>query len=79
MSDGNRTEWRNRLAMHERVEGGEVARRDWGRRAGGGGTYFLGLIGALWWYVGHGSVVLGILKSLVWPATVVYHLLSLKP
>ncbi|MGH3736432.1 MAG: hypothetical protein ACRDT6_12555 [Micromonosporaceae bacterium] len=47
---------------------------------GGNAVYGLGLIGALVYYIqaadGFWSVVLGILKSLVWPAFVVYDLLK---
>jgi hypothetical protein len=51
------------------------------RRAGGGDVvYGLGLIGALIYYIqyAHGfwGVVLGILKTLVWPVFLVYHLLK---
>jgi hypothetical protein len=53
--------------------------RDRGR-GGGGAVYGLGLIGALVYYIqaadGFWSVVLGILKALVWPAFLVYHLLK---
>jgi hypothetical protein len=51
-----------------------------GRGSGSGGdaVYGIGLIGALFFYLGHatsfGTVVMGILKSLVWPAMMVYHL-----
>jgi hypothetical protein len=56
------------------------------RRGGGGGTggavYALGLIGALVYYIQHAvgfwGVVLAILKGLVWPAFLVYHLLRLS-
>lgn len=48
----------------------------------GGGTgfaYFLGMIGAAVYYlqqaVTFGDGVLGLLKALVWPAFLVYHLL----
>jgi hypothetical protein len=55
-------------------------------RRGGGGTggavYALGLIGALVYYIQHAvgfwGVVLAILKGLVWPAFLVYHLLRLS-
>lgn len=47
---------------------------------GGDAVYGLGLIGALVHYIqqadGFWSVVLGILKALVWPAFVVYDLLK---
>jgi hypothetical protein len=53
----------------------------YGRRGGGGGLiFFLGWIGALIYYVqtatGFWAGVLGILKSFVWPAFVVYELLK---
>jgi hypothetical protein len=59
-------------------------RRGWGGpgRGGGGGNavYGLGLIGALVYYIGHADgfwmVILGILKSLVWPVFLVYSLLK---
>jgi hypothetical protein len=51
----------------------------------GGGTssavYGLGFIGALVFYLQHapdvGSALLGVLKALVWPAIMVYHLVGL--
>ena len=47
-----------------------------------GCTYFLGVIGAAFYFVplatGFWGVVLAILKSLVWPAFVVYKLLALN-
>jgi hypothetical protein len=57
-------------------------RKAWAGGGSGGGSavYGLGLIGALVYYIqqadGFWSVVLGILKSLVWPAFLVYHLLK---
>jgi hypothetical protein len=50
---------------------------------GAGGIWFLGFIGALVYYIHFHSgtfwlVVLAFLKSLVWPAFVVYHVLQLK-
>jgi hypothetical protein len=49
-----------------------------GRAGGGNAVYGLGLIGALVYYiqVAHGfwGVILAILKALVWPAFVIYHL-----
>jgi hypothetical protein len=56
--------------------------RAWANRGAGGGNavYGLGLIGALVYYIqaadGAWSVILGILKALVWPAFVVYDLLK---
>jgi hypothetical protein len=60
---------------------GDRDRRAWGNRGGGGGAvYGLGLIGALVYYIQHAhgfwSVILAILKGLVWPALLVYHLLG---
>ena len=60
---------------------------DKGKRsaAGGvGGIWFLGFIGALVYYVHTHSgtfwlALLAIMKSMVWPAFLVYHLLTLKP
>ncbi|MFI5264724.1 MAG: hypothetical protein ACHQM6_09435 [Candidatus Kapaibacterium sp.] len=44
------------------------------------GTYGLGLIGALVYYIQHatsfGDGVLGFLKALIWPAMLVYNLLE---
>lgn len=44
------------------------------------GTYGLGLIGALVYYIEHassfGDGVIGFLKALIWPAMLVYHLLG---
>jgi hypothetical protein len=61
---------------------GERERRAWPTSGPGGGNavYGLGLIGALVYYIqqadGFWSVVLGILKALVWPVFVVYELLK---
>jgi hypothetical protein len=56
-------------------------RRRGGSRAGAGdAVYGLGLIGALVYYIqqadGFWWVVLGVLKALVWPAFLTYHLLK---
>lgn len=54
----------------------------WGNHGPGGGNviYGLGLIGVLVYYIqqadGFWSVILGILKALVWPAFLIYHLLK---
>ncbi|HXY28443.1 MAG TPA: hypothetical protein VEH82_09210 [Acidimicrobiales bacterium] len=50
---------------------------------GAGAIWFLGFLGALVYYIHYHSgtfwlVVLAFLKSLVWPAFVVYHVLQLK-
>jgi hypothetical protein len=51
-----------------------------GRGGGGGFIYFLGWLGALVYYIqaatGFSGGVLGILKSFVWPAFLVYELLK---
>ncbi len=48
--------------------------------AAGGGAYGLAFIGAAVYYLQHSTTfwagVLGILKALVWPAMLVYHLLA---
>ena len=54
------------------------------KQGGAGGVWFLGFLGALVYYIHFhsgtfGLVVLAFLKSLVWPAFVVYHVLQLKP
>jgi hypothetical protein len=60
----------------------ERSRKAWPSRSAGGGNavYGLGLIGALVYYIQHAdgfwSVVLGILKAIVWPAFVIYDLLK---
>lgn len=61
----------------------EKNRSAWTGRGRGGGdaVYGLGLIGALVYYIQHAhgfwGVILGILKALVWPAFLIYHLLKL--
>ena len=49
-------------------------------KGGGSALYFVGFIGALVYYIQHaatfGMGLLGLLKSLVWPAMVVYKLLE---
>lgn len=57
-------------------------KKDWskGGNAGGGAVYGFGLFGALFFYLSNAGsftdVLLGILKSLVWPAMMVYHLFT---
>jgi len=52
---------------------------NWG--AGGGAVYGLGLIGALIYFIQHatsfGDGLYGVLKSIVWPALLVYKVLEL--
>lgn len=62
------------------VQGGHD--KDWKCHKGtGGAVYFLGFVGAVIYYIqaatGFWDGVLGILKAIVWPAFVVYHLLGL--
>ncbi len=50
---------------------------------GAGGIWFLGFIGALVYYIHYHSgtfwlVLLAFMKSVLWPAFVVYHVLQLK-
>ncbi|MEI7451982.1 MAG: hypothetical protein WCK37_02115 [Candidatus Falkowbacteria bacterium] len=50
------------------------------KNACGGAVYGLGMIGAAVYYLGHATSfwvgVLGFLKALVWPAFLVYNLLT---
>ena len=52
----------------------------WHHRKSCGGVYFLGFVGAAIYYLqqstGFWNGVLGVLKALVWPAFLVYKLLS---
>ncbi len=58
----------------------ERKRRMRGRGAAGGGAYFAAFIGALVYYMQHATsfatVILGILKAIVWPAILVYHVMG---
>jgi hypothetical protein len=51
------------------------------KQGGAGGAYFLGMIGAAVYYLhtsyGFGGSIVALLKALVWPAFLVYHLLGL--
>jgi hypothetical protein len=51
--------------------------------SGAGGLWFLGFVGALVYYIHFHSgtfwlVVLAVVKSILWPAFVVYHVLTLQ-
>jgi len=52
-----------------------------GHKGGMGGAYCLGVIGAAIYYLqnstGFGASIVALLKALVWPAFLVYHLLGL--
>lgn len=52
------------------------------QHGGWGGAYFLGMIGSAVYYIQQSdtfwTLVLGLLKALVWPAFLVYHLLKLS-
>jgi len=66
------------------VSGSESGKRGVKQQGGAGGLWFLGFLGAFVYYIHFHSgtfwlVVLAFLKSLVWPAFVVYHVLQLKP
>ena len=54
--------------------------KKYGSAAGGGAVYGLGLIGALVYYLPQANsfwtVIMGILKSIVWPAMLIYQLMS---
>ncbi len=54
--------------------------KNMGTNAGGGAVYGLGLIGALVYFIQHatsfGDGLLGVLKALVWPAMVIYQVLT---
>ncbi len=43
----------------------------------GGAFYFLGFLGALVYYLTAGAGIVGFLKALVWPAFLVFELLTL--
>ena len=49
-------------------------------KRGGGALYCLGIIGAAIYYIQHAATfwagVIGVLKAIVWPAFLVYHLLG---
>jgi hypothetical protein len=49
-------------------------------KAGGGGLYFVGFVGAAIYYVSHATDfwmgALGLVKSMVWPAFLVYEALN---
>jgi hypothetical protein len=51
------------------------------KQGGAGGAYFLGMIGAAVYYLhisyGIWPSIVALLKALVWPAFLVYHLLGL--
>ena len=51
-----------------------------GSSAGGGAVYCFGLIGALFYYIPNAhsfsAVIMAILKSIVWPAMIVYQMLG---
>jgi hypothetical protein len=51
------------------------------KQSGAGGAYFLGMIGAAVYYLdisyGFWNSILALLKALVWPAFLIYHLLAL--
>ena len=69
--------------MSDTTEYKPRARGNTARNGGAGGIWLLGFIGALCYYLHTHSgtfwlVLLALMKSVVWPAFVVYHVLSLK-
>lgn len=64
--------------MAEKKETKEKKCKNW--NASGGAVYGLGLIGALVYFIQHAQSfwmgVLGVIKSIFWPAFVVYKLLE---
>lgn len=63
---------------------GNRGNRGMAAKGGAGGIWFLGFIGGLVYYLHTHSgtfwlVLLAIMKAVVWPAFLVYHLLMLKP
>ena len=59
------------------------ARSSAASKGGAGGIWFLGFVGALSYYLHTHSgtfwlVLLAFMKAVVWPAFVVYHVLTLK-
>ena len=68
--------WRERINMSVK-EGTDRRQGPRGQPPSGGAVYGLGTIGALVWYwkkaEGPGQHAVGVLKSFVWPAFLVYH------
>lgn len=69
--------------MNDQKETTTGHRRGAASTGGAGGIWLLGFIGALFYYLHSHSgtfwlVLLALMKSLVWPAFVVYHVLSLN-
>ena len=69
--------------MNDRKKDTAGQRRGVASTGGAGGIWLLGFVGALFYYLHTHSgtfwfVLLALMKSLVWPAFVVYHVLSLN-
>jgi len=63
------------------VTGGNKPRDNWGHQGStAGSVYGLGIIGAAFYFIPHAvganEFIMGILKSLVWPAILVYQAFS---
>lgn len=79
---------RSRANINVNINGKNLDMKEWKKdhkcwhcHKGAGGVYGLGFIGAAVYYIqqatGFWSGVLGVLKAIVWPAFLVYHLLGL--
>ena len=69
--------------MGDSNEGKQRAGASAASKGGAGGIWFLGFIGALSYYLHTHSgtfwlVLVAFMKSVVWPAFVVYHVLTLR-
>jgi hypothetical protein len=58
-----------------------MPKKQMANQGAGGGAYFLGMVGAAVYYLhtsyGFWPSIVALLKALVWPAFLVYHLLGL--
>jgi hypothetical protein len=67
-----------RKYVFKRGKGRNINVKNCNTKTCGGGIYFLGLIGSLVYYIQNAGTfwvgVLGVLKSIVWPAIIVYKL-----
>ncbi len=72
---GDSQEWKKWMKERKGMSGSKS------HHGSAGALYFVGFIGSIiyWWQAANnfGAVVTGLLKSMVWPAYVVYHLLAM--